>query len=157
DASIGLRLPFIQVNGFADAEAHIIGDLSLILKYAWINDWQTGNVFSTGLVVTLPTGGGTTLLSEGFNAPHSTLFQPWAGFIYNMERAYLQGFSSVVIPTDAHDPTIFFNSLAAGYWLYRDMEARWLTGVVPVVEMHINTPLNHRADTDPIFFKDQLN
>jgi hypothetical protein len=157
DASIGMRLPFNQLNGFSDAEAHVVGDLSVIFKFAWINDRNTGNVFSSGLILTLPTGGGSAILADGSTAPHSTLFMPWLGYIYNFDRLYLQGFSSVVVPTDSRDPTILFNTLAAGYWLYRNDEDRILNGVVPVVEMHLNTPLNHRSPDDLVFFQDQLN
>ncbi len=157
DASFGMRLPFIQINGFSQAEAHIVGDLTVHFKFAWINNRETGNVFSTGLMVTTPTGGGTTILADGSVAPHSVLIQPWAGWIYNIERLYLQAFHSIVIPTNQRDPTILFNSLAAGYWLYRSNTDRLLQGFVPVMELHLNTPLNHRSDTDMIFFKDQLN
>jgi hypothetical protein len=134
----------------------IVGDLSVHFKFAWINNRDTGDVFSTGLIVTTPTGGDNDS-ADGSEAPHSVLIQPWAGWVYNLDRLYLQAFHSVVIPTDTRDPTILFNSLAAGYWLYRSDSDRLLQGFVPVVEMHLNTPLNHRSDTDLIFFKDQLN
>lgn len=157
DASFGMRLPFIQITGFDQAEAHVVGDLSVHFKFAWINNRDTGNVLSTGFILTTPTGGGTTILSDGTEAPHSWLLQPWGGWVYNLDRLYLQGFHSVVIPTDSRDPTILFNSVAAGFWLYRNNSDRLLQGIVPVVEMHINTPLNHRSDTDLIFFTDQVN
>jgi hypothetical protein len=157
DASFGLRLPFIQINGFSQADAHVVGDLSVHLKFAWLNNRETGNVISTGFILTTPTGGGTTILSDGSTAPHSVLFQPWVGWVYNMERLYVQAFHSVVIPSDQRDPSILFNSVAAGYWLYRSNADRFLQGFVPVVEMHVNTPLNHRSNSDLIFFKDQVN
>jgi hypothetical protein len=157
DASWGLRLPFIQINGFSQADAHVIGDLSIHLKFAWLNNRETGNVISTGFILTTPTGGGETILSDGTFAPHSILFQPWGGWIYNMDRAYVMGFHSVVIPSDTRDPAILFNSVSAGYWLFRSDADRFLRGFVPVVEMHVNTPLNHRSNNDLIFFKDQVN
>lgn len=157
DASFGLRLPFIQINGFSQVDSHVIGDLSVHLKFAWINNRDTGDVFSTGFILTTPTGGGETILSDGSIAPHSVLFQPWAGWVYNLDRAYLMGYHSVVIPSDQRDPTILFNSISAGFWLLRSNTDRMLQGIVPVVEMHVNTPLNHRSDTDLIFFKDQVN
>ncbi len=159
DASIGLRLPFIQINGFSEIQSQVVGDLSIIAKFAWINDRQTGNVFSTGLVVTAPTGGGDSniLLADGSLAPHSTLFQPWAGWIYNWRDLYFQGFSSVVVPSDSRDPSILFNSIAMGYWLYRSNNDRFLQGFVPTVEVHVNTPLNHDNPNDVIFFENQVN
>jgi hypothetical protein len=53
NASIGLRLPFFQdvAPGFSEGDP---GDLSIRLKYAWIND--PGTVISTGLAITTPTG-----------------------------------------------------------------------------------------------------
>lgn len=156
DASFGVRLPFIQISGFSAVEAHVVGDLSIHAKFAWVNNRQTGNVVSTGLIVTTPTGGGTTILSDGSEAPHSVLIQPWAGWVYNMDRFYLQGFHSLVVPLDNIDPTILFNSISAGYWLYRSNNDRLLQGVVPVVELHLNTPLN-QSSNDLIFFNDQLN
>ncbi|MCE9533634.1 MAG: hypothetical protein K8T89_21285 [Planctomycetes bacterium] len=158
DASIGMRLPFTQINGFSEVEDHVIGDLSFRSKFAWINDRQTGNVFSTGLMVTVPTGGtGDVILEDGTVPTHSTLIQPWGGFIYNLPRVYFQGFSSVVIPTSSRDPTILFNSISAGYWLYRSPQDRLITGFIPTVELHLNTPLNHRNPNDVISFQDQFN
>jgi hypothetical protein len=41
--------------------------------------------------------------------------------------------------------------------MYRgDLDSR-LTGIVPTVELHANTPLTHRSPNDVIFFQDQLN
>lgn len=157
DASFGMRLPFVQQSGFNGVDSNVVGDLSFLFKFAWINNRDTGNIFSTGLVVTAPTGGGNSILPDGTAAPHSTLFQPWAGFIYNLPNWYVQGFSSLVVPTDSRDPTIFFNSLSFGYWLYRNSGDRLLTGFVPVLEFHSNTPLNHNNQNDMIFFQEQLN
>lgn len=158
DASFGLRLPFLQVNGFDQAETHIIGDLSVRLKFAWINDPQTRDVLSSGLIVTAPTGGGNNVfLVDGSRAPHSTLIQPWGGFIYNLPRLYFQGFASLVAPTDSRDPTVLFNSIAAGWWMYRGQGDSVITAIIPVVELHINTPLNHRSPDDLIRFQDQFN
>jgi len=158
DASFGMRLPFIQLNGFSQAESQVIGDLSLRAKFAWINDPQTGNVFSTGMIVTVPTGSGENIiLADDRPATHSTLYQPWAGFIYNLPNLYFQGFSSLVVPSDGRDPMIFFNSISAGYWLYRNPLGEYLTGFVPTVELHANTPLNHRTPNETIYFQDQFN
>jgi len=158
DASFGMRLPFIQFNGSEGVEANVVGDISFLFKFAWLNNPETGNVFSTGLVLTAPTGGGDDIiLSDGSLAPRSTLIQPWAGFIYNLPNAFVQGFSSLVVPTSSADPTIFFNSIGGGYWLYRNNRDRFITGFVPVLEFHLNTPLNHRNVNDTIFFQDQFN
>ena len=101
DASVGLRLPFVQVTGSPTVEQAAVSDLSVIFKYAWINDRETGNVFSTGLVLTLPTGnGGRPELSDGTRLAHTAIVQPWLGGIYRLTPdVYAIGFSSLAVPT----------------------------------------------------------
>jgi hypothetical protein len=159
NASVGLRLPFIRLFGPGTIDDQVIGDLTVLTKFALINDYTTGDVFSIGFNVTAPTGGGSSVfLIDGTVAPHSTLLQPWAGYIVNRGDFYTQGFNSVVIPTETRDPTILFNSLSFGYWVYRNARDRLITGFVPAVEVHVATPLNHRgSDSEPIGFTDQVN
>jgi hypothetical protein len=151
NASLGLRVPFVQVEGDGSIRRQDIGDLSFIAKYAFINDRCTGNVLSGGLVVTVPTG--ANFLPEGIPDIHPTLLQPFLGAIYNMGSFYAQGFSSVLVPTDSRDVTFLFNDIGFGYFLYKAERRcdRLLTSVVPIFEVHVNTPLNHRgALTEPI-------
>lgn len=142
NASIGLRLPILQVRGDSSIGRDDIGDLSLILKGAIYNDAPSGNVLSVGLVVTVPTG--PSFFPTGIPDIHPTLFQPWIGGIYNLGNLYVHGFTSVVIPTDERDVTILFNDIGVGYFVYRD-QCGMIRSIVPTVEVHINTPLNHRG------------
>lgn len=145
DASIGLRVPFFEQNGSgAVGSPSDIGDLSVVLKFALINNRQTGNVLSGGLVVTAPTGPSISIVSGNVQ---TTLLQPWAGFIYNMDDFYVQGFSSVVIPTDSHVATILFNDLGIGYTMFRNRDGL-ITSLTPIFEVHVTTPLNHRDSMD---------
>ncbi len=146
-----MRLPYLQTVGFTDADTQDLGDLSVVFKVAFFNDAQTGNVLSAGLVVTVPTSTGRVELADSTEAPHAVLVQPYAGAIYNLQRVYFQGFSSIVLPLDQRDPTILFNSIATGWWLYREPDNRYLTAFVPVAELHLNTPLDHRSPTEPDF------
>jgi hypothetical protein len=163
NASIGMRLPFFQLRGNDAIQDSQLGDLNVLLKYAFINDRQTGNVLSTGMVITTPTGPGLQIAGQSTINP--LVLQPWLGFIYNPSpNWYLQGFSSLAVPFDARDVTLFFNSLALGYWLYRDdsppgVSQGMVTGIVPVAEFHLNTPLTHRGlnSSNPIVFSDSLN
>jgi hypothetical protein len=158
NASIGLRLPYLELTGNRDIEDSHISDLSVIFKYAFINDRTTGNVLSGGMVVTAPTG--QELQVEGESSVRSTVLQPWVGYIYNVNRSwFLQGFSSLAVPTDARDVTLLFNDIGVGYRLYRSNNPdSWLTGIVPVSEIHVNTPLNHRGlDHFPLGFQDSVN
>jgi hypothetical protein len=158
NASIGLRLPFIQLNAPNNFGGDVVGDLSVLVKYALINDRDTGNVLSVGMVLSTPTGGGgNVLLADGSTAPHSVLFQPWVGFVKNFDRGYVQGISNIIVPTDRRDPTLLGNSLAIGYWLYRGNPERWLPGVTPTAEVHVRTPLNHRDPLGLVYLPDQVN
>jgi hypothetical protein len=150
NASFGMRLPFFQ-QGDGSFGENDIGDLSLIFKYAFYYDKACGNVLSTGLVLTVPTG--PDILTVDGNI-HSVLFQPFIGYYWNLDRFYVQGFSSVTVPTDERDVTLLFNDIAVGYWLYRCPRGQVVTGIAPTLEMHVTTPLNHRGEFDPIVVPD---
>jgi hypothetical protein len=143
NASLGLRAPIFQLQGDGSVAQSDFGDLSVVLKYAVLNDSGSGNLVSTGLVVTLPTGPDTLLLTDG-SALHPTLLQPFVGGIYNGDRFYLHGFSSLVIPTDQRDAIFWCNDLGVGYDVWRCPCAA-LTQFTPTLEMHVNTPLTHRG------------
>ena len=158
DASFGMRLPFVQQYGPAGVGGtHNVGDLTLIGKYALFNDRETGDLWSAGLVLTAPTGSGDATLFDGSKAPHSVLFQPWTGFVKTFDRAYVQGITSLVVPTDGRDPTLWNNSVAAGYYVYRNTANAWLTAVVPTAELHVRTPLSGRNPNGLVYLQDQVN
>lgn len=153
DASFGFRLPLNTLqarDGLTPGSGGTstdIGDVTLITKFAWINDRRSGNVLSSGLAVTVPTGpdsiGGFPTV---FPVPHTTLLQPYLGFIRHMGDFYFQGFSSLNVPLDADDVLLMFNDFQLGYYLYRDRDrSSFLTSVVPMIELHVNTPLTHRG------------
>lgn len=140
DASIGLRLPFIQI-GKADTE---IGDVSLVFKYALINNAATGNVLSTGLVITAP----TSPISFGFDSIrneqiHSAVFQPFIAGRVVFGDVFVQGFSSVAVPTDSRDVTYLFNDIGIGYVAYRGSGNDLIRAISPVAEIHVNTPIRN--------------
>jgi hypothetical protein len=152
NASVGMRLPYLQTDGAGFGQATGLGDLTFILKYAFLNDLQTGNVVSGGLCVTAPTGDNNFIGSSG-DLIHTTLLQPYGGFFWNAGGGFfVQGFSSIGVPTDNRDATVWYNDLAIGFWLYRSPDARQLLqGVVPTLEGHLLTPLNHRgSDSTPV-------
>jgi hypothetical protein len=70
----------------------------------------------------------------------------------------MQGFSSLAVPTDARDVTLFFNSIGFGYHAYRATDqGDMLRQVIPSLEFHLNTPLNHRGlESVPIGYQDSL-
>jgi hypothetical protein len=149
DASIGVRVPFFQLAGDPAADSSHFGDLSVIFKYALINDRRTGDVLSTGAVLTAPTG--KSLVSAVNPDIHAWLFQPYVGYIYNMDEIYLQGFTSIAVPTDSRDATLLFNDAGIGYRLFTTPADEVITAVVPAFEIHVNTPLNHRGShSEPV-------
>lgn len=155
DASVGLRLPFIQLNGPPGVGADVVGDLSILTKYAFVN--EPDSVLSAGLIVTTPTGPRGGFLSDGTEVPHSVLFQPWGGFVRVFDRAYVQGITALVAPTDGRDTTLWANSLGLGYWLYRADADRLVRGIIPVAEVHVRTPFNNRDPGGMIYLQDQVN
>lgn len=158
NASFGMRLPFVQLYGPPGvAGTQNVGDLTLVGKYVIVGDRQTGNLWSGGLVLTAPTGSGDAFLLDGTKAPHSVLFQPWTGVVRTFNRAYFQGITSFLIPTDGRDPTLWNNSVGMGYYIYQNNGNRWLTGIVPTAELHLRTPLSNRNPDNLVFLQDQLN
>jgi hypothetical protein len=152
NASFGLRAPLIQVTGDGSVRSSDFGDLSIVLKYAWINDCATGNVLSSGLVVTTPTGPDLNTVDGNI---HPTLLQPFVGVIWGMDNFYVQGFSSVCVPTDSRDVTLFLNDVAVSYRLYCNRGSDQLvTSVTPSFEVHVTTPLTHRNADAVIFIPD---
>lgn len=147
-ASFGMRVPVSTIwntstvpgIGGTDPE---LGDVTLIFKTAPYFDPRNLDVLSLGLAVTLPT-------AQGAPAPfNSTAFQPFVGFIWTFGDLYLQGFTSVDIPTDDNDVTLLFNDVGVGYIVYRSLNPDSLVTIVaPTIEVHVNTPLNHRGAFD---------
>jgi hypothetical protein len=147
DASIGMRLPFLDAQGeFIDKND--VGDLSIILKYAFVNDRQTGNLLSTGMVITVPTG--PNFLPDETPDVHSTLIQPFVGGIWRSGDLFFHGFTSLLVPTNSEDVLFLFNDYGVGYTVYQS-DSTFVSSISPTVEAHLNTPLNHRgSQNDPI-------
>jgi hypothetical protein len=158
DASVGLRLPLNTLKadsgipgvGGTDTD---VGDLTVIFKYAFWRNRETGSALSAGLAVTAPTGPDAFAGQETFRTFHNTVLQPYGGYLWRSGDFYLHGFIAVDVPTDSNDVTFLFNDVGIGYYLYRAQESecgsRFLTGVVPTFEVHVNTPLNHRGVFNP--------
>jgi hypothetical protein len=152
NASLEIRVPLAQLHSSADGfSSQDVGDLTIITKYAFINNRQTGNVLSGGLSITVPTGPGIDTIDGSI---HSTLLQPWFGYIWNADRFFVHAFHSVVVPTDSRDVTLLFNDVGLNYWLYRNEGIGVISSLVPMLEAHVTTPLNHRNDAGPIVIPD---
>lgn len=146
-ASVGVRVPIFQSSSTDALNANDFGNVSAILKVAVCRNCDTGSGLSLGLVVTAPTGPDIVLL-DGHKLD-SVLLQPFVGFVCNKGSCFVHGFSSVVIPTDPRDLTFMSNDVGIGYRLFQaencNGESGLLTSVIPTVEVHVNTPLDHRG------------
>jgi len=138
DASIGVRMNVSQQDG--QIQDDDFGDTTIITKYALIN--RSNLLASIGLAVTAPTG---TANSGGFGESYrSVLFQPYTGFIWNRERAYLHGFSAIIFSTDDNDPTLTTSDIGIGYRLYQSecCKERLVSYIIPTAEFHVNIPVS---------------
>lgn len=142
DGSFGLRLPVFHLTGDPDVEKSEVGDLTLIGKFALLNDRTHGNVVSTGLALTLPTG--KELHAPKASAINPVLFQPYVGGAWMGSNLFAQGFSSLTVPFDRRDAVIWFNDLQLGVGLVRDRD-NFLSALWPVFEVHVATPLSQRG------------
>jgi len=158
--SLGLRVPFVQLRGPFDTDAREIGDLTTVLKYAIINDPCSGNACTIGINLTFPTGGrGDSLggLPEGGALPRAVFAQPWIGAVWNERDLFVQGVSSLLMPTQPVYPVAWFNSIGTGYWVYHNDQDYLVGGIAPVLEFHLTTPINNRGPDEAIVLRDQLN
>jgi hypothetical protein len=164
--SVELRAPFATdaVNGYSvtgntitNGSTTRFGNLSLYLKGLLVDNGRL--TVSGGLGISLPTASdtrinyadGTELLHISSEAVH---LQPFLGMLYTPNRkcfaqAFMQydiatngnavaintgsGLTSAGSLTDANH--LLFDG-AIGYWLYQNNQARGLTGIIPMLEVH---------------------
>lgn len=155
DGSVGIRMPYVQVSGPNGTGQTASGDLSLLFKYAVINNLETGDLLSGGLVLTTPTGSGSGVFPDGTAVPHSFLFQPWVGGVRTFGRGYVQNITNVIIPTDKLDVTLLGTSFAMGYAL--NDGGGVVPRVTPTFETHVRVPLSNRDPNGLIYLQDQVN
>jgi hypothetical protein len=147
NASVGIRLPFTESTGGASGIGDgTIGDLTLYGIYAFLNDRQTGNVFSVGMALTIPTG-------PSFDDPsghdlNQFIYQPFIGYIYNFNNSFfVEGFHSALI---SDHQNALSQDVAFGWWMYRCNDTNsTIRGIVPMVELHLYTPLDNTNTTVP--------
>jgi len=152
NASAEVRVPIYQSQGSFGGgfQGDGLGDITAIVKFALINNSE-GNVLSVGLATTFPTGPSIQTFQGNIN---SVLLQPFAGYIVNFGDAFIQGFSSVVAPTESKDIALAFNDIGAGYRLYRGDSGSLVSYITPVGEAHVTTPLESRNANTAIWVPD---
>jgi hypothetical protein len=144
-ASFGIRLPFLQTVGPNGLSETGLGNISMIGKYAFYNDPDQGLLLSTGAVLTIPSG--STFQSLGLDPSDDAVFvQPFVGGVYDLGRFYVQGFTSLAVPTETNQTVFLFNSFGMNYRLYQNnAPGATVRFVIPTVEGHLTTPLNNRS------------
>lgn len=161
-ASLGVRMPW-DVMTFRDQygaarQGNSIGDVSLYGKYLFWYDPDSYNLVSGGLMVTTPTGPKTFANAERYIVNQTVAIQPFVGYRYQLgERSYMQGFSAIEAPANNQGPTIMYNDFQINYFAYKSQQpSGWLRAIVPVYELHVNTPLTHRgySEIDQFFATD---
>ncbi|MGO9600445.1 MAG: hypothetical protein ACLP7Q_20860 [Isosphaeraceae bacterium] len=150
-ASVGLRMPLNSISAKGTmpglgGSSTAVGDLTVFFKGIVCQDRKSGNLLSAGLAVTTPNS------PSGFAGAHfaqsirTTSLQPFVGYIANFGDWFVQGFSGTNVPTDGRVVTMYYNDVGVGYFLYRAADPEALIGaIVPTMEVHVNTPLNHRV------------
>jgi hypothetical protein len=104
--------------------------------------------------VTTPTGPSNFAGVANVVEFHSLALQPFLGYRYNFGDLFVHGFSALDVPMDPNDVTMLYSDIGLGYYLYRNnAPSRLISGIVPTLEFHFNTPVNHRGVlgfTDPV-------
>jgi hypothetical protein len=151
-ASVGLRMPLNTISaegnmrGVAGGTSTAVGDLTVFLKGILCENRATGSLLSAGLAVTTPNSPSGFAGADFAQSIRTTSLQPFIGYIANFGNGFIQGFSGTNVPTDSRVVTMYYNDIGAGYFLYRAQDpGACIAAVVPTFEVHVNTPLNHRA------------
>jgi hypothetical protein len=168
--SIGFRLPLntlsanSNIRGVASnygGTSTALGDLSIYTKYILKLDPATGSLISVGLLVTPPTGPNSFAGAKYLQSIHNTTISPFLGYIWSRGDFYLQGFSSLDVPSSVRDVTMVYNDIGLGYFVFRrNCPNHFLTAIAPTFETHVNTPLTHRDAyniNDPVGTADVVN
>jgi hypothetical protein len=150
--SFGFRIPLNTISLKSTANvaglggtSTATGDLSIFMKYVLYRN-DRGGLITTGIQVTPPTGPGAFGGNKYYSYFRDTQIQPFIGYIFSKNRFFLQGFSSINVPTDSRDATLLFTDVAIGYYAYRPTDLnRLVSAIVPTAEAHLTTPLNHRG------------
>ena len=146
-ASIGFRIPINTLtitSGFpGPSGTHTsTGNFSSFFKYVLWQD-NRGSLISGGVDLSFPTGPTTFAGYPTTQGIKAFEFQPFLGYIYQRDQYYLQGFSSIAVPTDRNLATMYYFDIGVGYFVYRSQNPRALIStIVPVFETHLNIPLN---------------
>ena len=165
NASVEARLPLYSTTAQSsipglNGSSSTYGDLSLLGKFVLVVYPEQNMLLSGGMAITVPTGPSSLMGSSIDARVHCVTLQPFLGYKWEHDRWNVLGFTSLDVPIDGSDATLFFNDLSVQYTLYKN-ESRGavLNAIVPLAELHLTTPLNHQgilSGTDPTGTPDML-
>jgi len=154
--SLSVRIPYNQLRSDNFFSQTGIGDLSFVAKVAVYEDRSIGDLISTGIVVTAPTGDRPYANTLTGDTIRGWYLQPFVGYVIGNGDWFLQGLSSLVVPTDDRDAMLLANSAQIVYYAYRN-PGGILSAWMPTIECHLNTPLTHRGSkNEPVGFPDSF-
>ena len=88
------------------------------------------------------------------------IVSPYIGYVLTNAsgRTFLQGFEQLDVPFDSDDQLLLHSDIGVGHWLYRD-PCRTISGIAPMVELHLYTPVggNPSGDLLGLDLQDALN
>jgi hypothetical protein len=164
--SLEARMPFAGQMDFVTPNFSVsggrVGNLALILK-RMIYLSEQGSVVA-GLGVDVPTGsaaGGHVNLTRYMVRNKAVHLLPYLGFLHASEnRFFVNGFIQLDVPVNGqpistrdllfgpselgkfHEQTLLHLDLSLGRWLIRNPDARLLTGLAFLAELHYTTTMN---------------
>ncbi len=173
NASVELRMPMSVPVSFSSPDANFqsgtAGNLVINLKGLLYSD--ESQALSLGLAINTPTGSDLSVALP--SAPNNTSFTIQNNAVHLIpflayqaaptEDFFFNGFLQFDTPTNANNVQIFSGPPAAkntenrsltdqtllyldtsfGYWLYRDPDAAFLTGLAGLLELHYTTATNN--------------
>ncbi len=150
--SFGLLLPLNNITSQPTAKllntagtSTAPGNLTLFLKHVFYVDLPTGSLVSGGLAISPQTAATNFAGAKYLRANNTTTIQPYFAYLFNIDRFYIHGFNSIDVPYDYNQPTMLYNDIGVGYFLFRNEDKNgFISAIAPTFEAHANIPLNHR-------------
>ncbi len=149
------------------------GNIPIVLKALLYNGEH--NVFSGGMAVTLPTARDVNIGQNSLVIQNGSVhLQPYLMWLWRPQsRLFFMAFAGVDFDAGKNDvfvddefagryqeQSLLFFDGKIGYWLLRDPSRRWVTAVVPTVEVHYTTTMQNAptvgAEVTPTTFRQDI-
>jgi hypothetical protein len=161
-----LRMPFGCGYGFGSPDfssaAGQIGNLSVVVKRMFYKSDTTAA--AVGLCIDTPTGSNATGVGQGIEYTirnQAVFLMPYLAILRTPnDKLFYQAFLQLDVPTNGDridyvdpgtgtgtfgtltDQTLVYADLSVGYWLSRNPDAPWVTGLAGVLELHYTGTVN---------------